>query len=373
MARLMDHHLATTATAVLGTAADRIGHAAHGIHRSVSDVAFAGIGPVGRPIKLMHDVTTAAVYGAVIGLGSTLGTLGRETRREGRALSTAVRLAAASDGILGTHRGGGELSLFPADPAGPGLAVFVHGLADTESAWTRAPDPQSVSLPDALASLDMTVVLVRYPTGRSVEENGRALSDSLGRLTADWPVPVERIVLIGHSMGGMVAQRAWRHGVDERAEWARVTTDTFSLASPFRGSPLEQLVERASRVLGVAPTSRPLAGILASRSAGVRDLRGTSGIGAEASTSTTRHHMVGATLSRRTSHPVGWAVGDGLVRPASAAGPDGSVDLLVTGCGHLRLTSRPDVRDFIAEAITETTKKPAQTDRLLCRDVESIS
>ncbi len=363
----MDQQLAAATTGVLGTAADRVGHAAHDMHRAVSDLAFAGVGTAGRPVKVVHDATTAAVYGAVVGLGSALGTLGRGARRQGREHSTAVRLAAASDGILGTHRGGGELSLFPMATTGSRLAIFVHGLADTESAWTRAPEPESVSIPDALASLGLTVVLVRYPTGRSVEENGLALSDSLDRLTAEWPVPVDRIVLIGHSMGGMVAQRAWRHGVDTRTQWADITTDTFSLGSPFLGSPLEQLVHGASRVLGVTPTSRPLAGFLGSRSAGVRDLRGTSGISAEASTPTTRHHVVGATLSRSSSHPVGWAIGDGLVRPASAAGPDGPVDLLVTGCGHLRLTSHPEVRDFIAAAVTETTEGPAHSDRPLPR------
>ena len=92
----------------------------------------------------------------------------------------------------------------------PHVVVFLHGLGETEHAWGS---PNYGDLLD-----DVTPVFIRFNTGRHISENGAALAALLDALVRDWPVEVERITLIGHSMGGLVARSAVppRRRVDAR-------------------------------------------------------------------------------------------------------------------------------------------------------------
>ena len=62
--------------------------------------------------------------------------------------------------------------------------------------------------------LGYTPVFVRFNTGRHISENGASLAALLDELVADWPVEVERIAIVGHSMGGLVARSACHRGGD---------------------------------------------------------------------------------------------------------------------------------------------------------------
>src|SRR5438270_9255356 len=93
------------------------------------------------------------------------------------------------------------------------LVVFVHGLCETEAAW-RIPPPgdQQVdrrSYGERLEEdLGFTPIFLRYNSGLHVSDNGRALAELLDAVFASWPQDVEEIVLVGHSMGGLVARSA---------------------------------------------------------------------------------------------------------------------------------------------------------------------
>jgi hypothetical protein len=80
------------------------------------------------------------------------------------------------------------------------LAVFLHGLGKTERCWNnKVEEPEDIiGLPDTLAADSFTPVLIRYNTGRSVLDNGTALALRMEELTANWPVAVDEIALIGH-------------------------------------------------------------------------------------------------------------------------------------------------------------------------------
>ena len=88
-------------------------------------------------------------------------------------------------------------------------------------------------------------------------------------MVASWPVEVEQIALIGHSMGGLVARSACHHGGD----WTALVRHTVSLGTPHSGAPLEQAVHAMSAALHLVPETRPFARFLRRRSAGIRDLR----------------------------------------------------------------------------------------------------
>jgi hypothetical protein len=106
---------------------------------------------------------------------------------------------------------------------------------------------------------------------------------------------------------------------DETATWREKLTHVACLGTPHKGAPIEQGLHRAAALLNRLPETAAFGDILEHRSAGIRDLR--RGIDAGPLLGDVHHLFVTATLTTDPQHPVGLAVGDLLVRPASAAGP----------------------------------------------------
>ena len=167
--------------------------------------------------------------------------------------------------------------------------------------------------------------------------NGLELADLIERLVAGWPVEVERIALVGHSMGGLVARSACYQAAERGDAWVGRVRQVVSLGSPHMGAPLAQGVHWASAALHALPETRPLAGFLRRRSAGIRDLRQGSLVDAdwlERDPDALRaaacqevpllegatHCFVAATVLPDPHHPVSRLVGDCLVLEASASG-----------------------------------------------------
>ena len=101
------------------------------------------------------------------------------------------------------------------DP-GPRLVVFLHGLMETEFSW--GPEPYGERL---RRDLGITPVHVRYNSGRRISHNGASLDELLDELVAAWPVEVEQLALVGHSMGGLVARSACHQASLRDADWVR--------------------------------------------------------------------------------------------------------------------------------------------------------
>jgi pimeloyl-ACP methyl ester carboxylesterase len=342
----------TELRALTRLAFDEIGVGAGGIaqvHRAIADRAFAG----GSVPKLVHDGISAAVYGSVRG-GAALA---------GRAASAVVperEVPPALLGVLNGLRGDAlepplavPMTLSVEGPETPRLAVFVHGLFETEHAWRYGGGPR---YGDRLPG--WTPVYVRYNSGRHISESGRALADQLEALVAERDV--EEIALIGHSMGGLVARSACHAGGD----WTRLVSHVVSLGSPHRGAPLESAVHYAAAALGVMPESRPFAGFLRRRSAGIRDMRRGSlvdedwrGRDPDALRAAAcrevpllegaRHCFVAATVTRRADHPLARVVGDWLVLEKSAS-HRAQETLHVGGAHHLALLNHPAVYERLA-------------------------
>jgi pimeloyl-ACP methyl ester carboxylesterase len=216
---------------------------------------------------------------------------------------------------------------------GPKLAVFVHGLFETEHAWGYGGGPR---YGDRLPG--WTPVYVRYNTGRHIAESGRTLGEKLEELVAERDV--EEIALIGHSMGGLVARSACHAG----GEWTRLVTHVISLGSPHKGAPLESAVHYAAEVLGIMPESRAFAGLLRRRSAGIRDLR--RGLDVPLLVGA-RHCFVSATVTRQKDHPVARVVGDWLVLEGSASHRT-QEPFHVGSAHHLALLNHPAVYERLA-------------------------
>jgi pimeloyl-ACP methyl ester carboxylesterase len=223
------------------------------------------------------------------------------------------------------------------------LVVFLHGLCETERAWwLRAEDHYGDRFSShgsrLAAQTGATPVYLRYNSGLHISENGEQLAALLGNLIESWPVPITRLTLVGHSMGGLVIRAACCHGQETSASWLPLVRRIVYLGSPHLGAPLEVAANAAGVALRKLPETRPLAGALATRSVGIKDLRyGDVRPGdwadiadpdahraeppdCAALLETATHYYIGATLSRDQDHIVARMLGDALVTFPSASG-----------------------------------------------------
>jgi alpha-beta hydrolase superfamily lysophospholipase len=271
----------------------------------------------------------------------------------------------------------------------PKVVVLVHGLGATEWSWClhgeRYHGDPGANFGALLArDLGYTPVFARYNTGRHISENGRALSERLEALVSVWPTPVEELVLLAHSMGGLVARSAIHQAEVGHARWRAHLCRVFCLGSPHQGAPLARLGHLAAAVLSAVdtPGTRVPARILQGRSAGLRDLRHGDLLDAhwlahdadalfrEAReevplASDVRWHFLAATVTRDPEHPAGRVLGDLLVRMPSASGERlrrerFPVDTRTFGdMLHHELQNHPDVYAVVRDACAAATAPAA--------------
>ena len=245
-------------------------------------------------------------------------------------------------------------SLAEAFPAATGdVVVFLHGLAEPDTAWWSQAQERGGCYGDRLAEQGWTPVYLRANTGLPIAENGVALAALLDDLVASWPTAVRRIALVGHSMGGLVVRAACAVSTDAARPWTDLVTDVVTLGTPHLGAPLERGVAVGARTLGLLPESAPFGRILEYRSVGILDLRG--GLAQDVQNlPNARYRLVAATLTASRRHPVAETLGDGLVRYPSALGRPRrgpnmfpGADVLHIRGGHLDLLNHPEVDEAL--------------------------
>lgn len=174
-------------------------------------------------------------------------------------------------GHLFDERGGAfslpmSLRRAPAAKSGRRLLVFIHGLCMNERAW-RGP-AHAAFAEWAGGHLGAAVAYLRYNSGLRVSRNGAALAELLERETA-----CRELVLIGHSMGGLVARSALHQAREQDLRWPGRLRGLVCLGTPHEGASLERVGNHANRLLGVSPWTRPFMRLGDLRSDGIRDLR----------------------------------------------------------------------------------------------------
>lgn len=255
------------------------------------------------------------------------------------------------------------------------VVVFVHGLGCTEREFAFRSEEfygeKDVTLGTRLErELGITPVYVRYNTGLHISDNGRRLASILEEFCAAYPRPIERLSLVGHSMGGLVVRSAVHYGMEASASWLPKLAHVFAIGSPHLGAPLEQASHVASSVLRVfdVPGTVIPAKVLDARSAGIKDLRygyvveedwkgRTSDAFQDVDRTTlplapgVRYHSIAACVTPDPDHPVGRLLGDLMVRTQSARGHADDVERsipfeaseVITGIDHLALVNHPKV------------------------------
>jgi pimeloyl-ACP methyl ester carboxylesterase len=332
--------------------------------------------------RLVYKTVRGVTRVAGGGVEALLGWLGPALANDGvGSLPHAEReaIVAALNGLLGDHLAATEnplaidmafrhqgrrleLSRFamrsrlPA--AGPRLLVMLHGLCMNDLQWQHDGHDHGCAL---AREAGWTPVYLHYNSGLSISTNGRVLAALMERLYDAWPLPVERMAIIGHSMGGLVARSALHHGALATRgglRWPHRVDDLVCLGSPHHGAPLERLGHGVAMLLGAAPYAAPLAILPRLRSAGIQDLRLGSILAAPAGAHVPlprppRAYSVAAHLGADPGSAKSRLAGDGLVSVDSALGqhrerarrldfPE-SHQALVGRTSHLQLLSSAEV------------------------------
>lgn len=194
------------------------------------------------------------------------GVIGDHLAETGNALAIPMTLQHA-----GQPLGMDPVALAQAVPlARPRILLLVHGLCMHPGQWARGGADPGVALARAHGS---TLLHLHYNTGRHIGTNGRELAQRLQALVAAWPVPVEEIAIVGHSMGGLVARSACHYAVEAGLPWPPLLKKMVFLGTPHQGAPLERAGHIVDVVLGASPYTAAIARIGGQRSAGITDLR----------------------------------------------------------------------------------------------------
>ncbi|KQW36609.1 hypothetical protein [Rhizobacter sp. Root404] len=360
------------------------------MHQAIAGKTFdsllrvPGLSMPTRIVQGVHDAITQGVYAAVRHGGSAAFALagGIERRVDDPARTPGPKeqfFRSALNGAVGdTLAAAGsalavQMSLRERD--GPvtrerlsGLpsraCIFLHGLACDEHSWrlrqdawadspwaARHPPGEGVTYGELLESeLGIGALWLRYNTGLAVDQNAQHLAELMQRAAAAAP-QVREWVLVGHSMGGLVARRAHALATDGGLDWATRVSTIVCLGSPHQGAPLAGLGHAAAAALDVSDVTRPLARVANARSRGIKDLRrGLQGQTAPAPAL----RLVFGTLADPGETGLGTLVGrwlgDGLVRAGSASADElgGDVQRVeLAGLGHMALLNHPRVYGVI--------------------------
>ena len=324
-----------------------------------------------RLIERAHDGISALVYQAIqhsAAASASAAGLYEQQRLQQRPEKPQSRLASALqgalNGVFGDHlqsdnnrlaidmilrlHGRSLLadaaSLREAFPgAGGRVCLFLHGLCCDEHCWQ--PDPKRAEQIDLVSHLEQALgchaLYLRYNSGLPITENGRQLAQLLQQLVENWPEPDLELVIIGHSMGGLVARSAIEQAAAAGLGWPFATHMLVSIGTPYDGSPVERVGEAITRALGASDLTAPLGRLAASRSQGIQDLRQGPGPAREVpGHGHIAYRFIASSLAEDVTHPLASVFGDGLVPLASASGHalDGDVQVAqLGGLGHMGL------------------------------------
>ncbi len=257
------------------------------------------------------------------------------------------------------------------------VLVLVHGLCLNDLQWARGGEDGARAL---AADLGYTPVHLHYNSGLHVSTNGRRFSELLETLIEQWPVPVEELAIVAHSMGGLISRSAHDHGTRACRQWPRRLRTLVFLGTPHHGASWERVGNWVDRALDASAFTMPLGRIGKLRSAGITDLR----FGSTRDSDWIGHdrfenrgdrrrplplpdgvqcYAIGAIVGETADGIRGRLLGDGLVPIGSALGlhadprfalgfPE-SHQWTAQGMNHLDLLNRPDVYERVRIWLSE--------------------
>lgn len=269
-------------------------HTVGGVHTSVLDSLAA----VGLKSTLNRKITEH-VYQLILGVGHLTGGLlehalrwvplpgGERPPTRGQRLAVSSINGAFGDWLAQNHRVWAQpMQLcragrtLPVDRDAiiastgtprPHVVIFAHGLCLNDLHWHPVDGP---GFGDRWEHHQQaTTFYLRYNTGLHIHENGRQFARLLHALYQHYPIPIERLSLIGHSMGGLISRSACQYAQHDEMPWLSVLQDLACLGSPHEGAGLERLGQWVTQSLAKTRITASLGRAGQQRSAGIKDLR----------------------------------------------------------------------------------------------------
>jgi pimeloyl-ACP methyl ester carboxylesterase len=360
------HHNILRTPGVLGEATQQPAKGLTGfVYKSIRGVTrLVGDGIdalLGRLVPLFGSDASSAEREAV--LAALNGVLGDHLQRTENPLAQAMQFRHDGKTLALTRA-----ALRTALPSATGkVLLLVHGLCMNDLLWRRHGHDYGASLQGDSGFMP---VYLRYNSGVHVSSNGRAFADLIEALLRAWPVPVDELVILAHSMGGLVARSACHYGESAQHAWRRRLRKMVFLGTPHHGAPLERGGNWIDAALDASPYTTAFARLGKMRSAGITDLRYGSMLDEDWTHgdrfARTRRkavvvplpvdvdcYVIAASTSRKTVSLTSELLGDGLVPLASALGrhSDARGDLMFPksrqwigyGIHHLDLLDNADV------------------------------
>ncbi len=366
-------------------------------------------GILGKATQEPASGITGFVYKTVRGVtrlvgGSIDAVLGRLARVFDGEASSHEREAvlAALNGVLGDHLQAGanplaitmqlrregqaleldRAALAKAIPAATGkVLLLVHGLCMNDLQWRRKEHDHGAAL---AADAGFTPVYLHYNTGLHISANGRAFAAQIEALLQAWPVRVDELAILAHSMGGLVARSACHYGELAQQGWLRHLGKLVFLGTPHHGAALERGGNWVDLLLDASPYTTAFARLGKIRSAGITDLRFGSVVDEDWEQrdrfarsrqrcrvvplpAHVKCYAIAASIASRRGKLSERLLGDGLVSIASALGedPHGRRNLALPkrrqwigyGMNHLDLLDRSEVYAQICRWFSEPQRQ----------------
>lgn len=258
------------------------------------------------------------------------------------------------------------------------LALMVGGLCMNDRMWTYQGHDHGAALQ---ADLGYTPVYLRYNTGRHVSTNGRELAEKLAALLAAWPMPLEEVVVVAHSLGGLVTRSALHYAAEAGHAWPKQINKVVYLGTPHHGAPLERGGHWVQWAAQVSAYTAPIAKLARLRSAAITDLRYgylldedwrdisdrfatcTPPARVPALPAHIRHYAIAGTLGKREKGLADLLLGDGMVPLDSALGRHKEAARTLAfaperqwvgyGLGHIDLICHPEAYAALRAMVAE--------------------
>jgi len=252
------------------------------------------------------------------------------------------------------------------------IALMVHGSCMNDLQWNSQGHDHGAALAHDLGYLP---VYLHYNTGLHVSQNGREFAGLIEVFIKQLPQPIE-LVIIAHSMGGLVSRSACHYGKIACHSWLNHLLKIVFLGTPHHGSPLERVGNWIDIILEISPYSAPFSRLGKIRSAGITDLRYGNILdedwkGRDRFESSKDHrsavplpddlqcYTIAATTSKKLSILGDQLIGDGLVTLNSALGRHKNADLnllfpetrqwIARDMNHMDLLNQQEVYETIKQ------------------------
>jgi pimeloyl-ACP methyl ester carboxylesterase len=255
------------------------------------------------------------------------------------------------------------------------IVLMVHGSCMNDLQWNRCGHDHGAAIARDLGYLP---IYLYYNTGRHISQNGREFASLIegfiGQLSQ-----LKELVIIAHSMGGLVSRSAFHYGKAANHSWLNHLKKIVFLGTPHLGAPLERAGNWIDVLLDISPYSAPFSRLGKIRSVGITDLRygyildeDWKGHDRFKSSENRRSHVplpedvqsytIAATTCKESSKLGDQLVGDNLVPLNSALGHHKNAELtllfpkthqkIVRNMNHLDLLNQSEVYETIKYWLT---------------------